>query len=187
MSDCADVVRFARAVLESGRPVDILVNNAGIIRRARAVAHSVEDWDAVLLTDLSGPFFLAQEFGRRMVEPGSGRFIFTASLLSFDGGINVVSYTAAKSGVPGVTKVFANERAPYGVTVNAIVPGYIATDVNVELREDADRNRSIVERIPVSRWGTPDDVASPIVFLASEASGYVTGLAIPVDRGWLSR
>jgi 2-dehydro-3-deoxy-D-gluconate 5-dehydrogenase len=187
MSDRADVARFAGAVLESGRVVDILVNNAGIIRRAPAVAHSAQDWDEVLSTDLSGPFFLAQEFGRRMVERRSGRLIFTASLLSFQGGINVVSYAAAKSGVLGLTKALANEWAPSGVTVNAIVPGYIATDVNVALREDADRNRSIVERIPVGRWGTPDDVAGPIVFLASEASGYVTGSAIPVDGGWLSR
>jgi 2-deoxy-D-gluconate 3-dehydrogenase len=187
LSDRAEVARFAETVLAGGRHVDILVNNAGIIRRAPAVAHSAQDWEDVLATDLSGPFFLAQEFGRPMVERHSGRIIFTASLLSFQGGINVISYAAAKSGVLGVTKAFANEWAPYGVTVNAVVPGYIATDVNVALREDADRNRSVVERIPVGRWGTPADVAGPIVFLASDASGYVTGSAIPVDGGWLAR
>jgi 2-deoxy-D-gluconate 3-dehydrogenase len=138
-------------------------------------------------TDLSGPFFLAQSLGRQMVQRHRGRIIFTASLLSFQGGINVISYAAAKSGLLGMTRALANEWAPHGVNVNAVVPGYIATDVTAVLRADPERNRAIVERIPAGHWGVPEDVAGTIVFLASAASAYVCGAAIPVDGGWLSR
>jgi 2-dehydro-3-deoxy-D-gluconate 5-dehydrogenase len=187
MGDRAGVAELADAMLRRERPVDVLVNNAGIIRRGPAAAHSAQDWDQVVATDLSGPFFLAQSLGRQMVQRRRGRIIFTASLLSFQGGINVISYAAAKSGLLGMTRAFANEWAPYGVNVNAVVPGYIATDVTAVLRTDPERNRSITERIPAGRWGAPEDVAGTIVFLASAASAYVCGAAIPVDGGWLSR
>jgi 2-dehydro-3-deoxy-D-gluconate 5-dehydrogenase len=187
MGDRASVAELADAMLGRERPVDVLVNNAGIIRRGPAAAHSAQDWDQVVAADLSGPFFLAQSLGRQMVQRRRGRIIFTASLLSFQGGINVISYAAAKSGLLGMTRAFANEWAPHGVNVNAVVPGYIATDVTAVLRADPERNRSITERIPAGHWGAPEDVAGTIVFLASPASAYVCGAAIPVDGGWLSR
>lgn len=166
---------------------DILVNNAGTISRAPAAEHPLEEWDRVLAVNLSSQFVLAQALGRPMLERGAGKVIFTASLLSFQGGITVPGYTAAKSGIAGLTKALANEWAGQGVNVNAIAPGYMATDNTAALQADPDRNAAILERIPAGRWGTGDDLAGVTVFLASAASDYVSGAIIPVDGGWLGR
>ena len=166
---------------------DILVNNAGTIMRAPAAEHPLDWFEQVVRVNLTSQFALAQAAGRAMIARGSGKIIFTASLLTFQGGINVPGYAAAKSGIAGVTKALANEWAPHGVSVNAIAPGYIATDNTQALREDQDRSRAILERIPAGRWGTGEDLAGATVFLASRASDYVSGAVIPVDGGWLSR
>jgi 2-deoxy-D-gluconate 3-dehydrogenase len=173
--------------LATGRPVDILVNNAGTIERAPAVDHTDESWDRVIEVDLSSQFVLTRELGRQMLARGSGKVIFTASMLSYQGGVNVVSYTAAKSAVAGLTRALANEWAPHGVNVNAIAPGYFATDNTEALRHDPHRSRAILERIPAGRWGTPDDLGGAAVFLASRASDYVHGTVLAVDGGWLGR
>jgi 2-deoxy-D-gluconate 3-dehydrogenase len=167
--------------------IDVLVNNAGIIRRADLEEFSEEDWDAVVDTNLKSLFFLSQGAARHMTAQGSGKIINIASLLSFQGGIRVPSYAAAKSGVAGVTKAMANELAPKGVQVNAIAPGYIATNNTAALQADETRNRQIMERIPTGRWGRPEDIAGAAVFLASPASDYVTGQVLAVDGGWLAR
>jgi len=167
--------------------VDILVNNAGTIARSPAVDYPDEWWDRVLEVDLTSQFVLTRRIGQGMVRRGSGKVIFTASLLSFQGGINVAAYTAAKSAVAGLTKALANEWAPAGVNVNAIAPGYIATDNTQALQDDAARSRSILDRIPAGRWGRPADLAGATVFLASPASDYVNGITLPVDGGWLGR
>ncbi|GAA1802468.1 2-dehydro-3-deoxy-D-gluconate 5-dehydrogenase KduD [Luedemannella flava] len=169
------------------RPVDILVNNAGTIRRAPAATHTDEDWDHVLEVNLTAQFVLARELGRGMVGRGAGRIIFTASMLSFQGGITVPGYAAAKSGIAGITRALANEWAASGVNVNAIAPGYIATDNTRALQDDPERNRAILGRIPAGRWGLPQDLAGVTVFLASDAAAYVNGAIIPVDGGWLAR
>ncbi|MFF2388071.1 SDR family oxidoreductase [Agromyces sp. NPDC058104] len=166
---------------------DILVNNAGTIRRAPAAEHPIDWWTEVLQVDLTSQFQLTQAVGRGMLERGRGKVIFTASLLSFQGGINVPGYAAAKSGVSGLTKALANEWASRGVNVNAIAPGYIATDNTQALQDDPDRSRSILERIPAARWGRPADLGGAAVFLASPASDYVSGVVLPVDGGWLGR
>lgn len=178
------VLAFADAVAPRA---DILVNNAGTIRRAPAAEHPLEWWDEVVAVNLSSQFALTQRVGAAMIARGEGRIVFTASLLTFQGGINVPGYAAAKSGVAGVVRALANEWAPYGVTVNAIAPGYIATDNTEALRDDPDRSESILARIPAGRWGRPDDLAGATVFLASPASAYVTGVVLPVDGGWLAR
>lgn len=180
------------AVIELGTKLsalhpDILVNNAGTIERSPAVDHPLELWDRVIGVNLSSQFVLAQAIGRSMLERGSGKIIFTASLLSFQGGINVPGYTAAKSGIAGLTKALSNEWAGKGVTVNAIAPGYIATDNTQALQDDPDRSRAILDRIPAGRWGTAADLAGATVFLASSASDYVSGITLPVDGGWLGR
>ena len=175
-----------RTVAEFGR-LDILVNNAGIIRRAPALWFSESDWDQVVQINQKAAFFLAQAAARQMASNGGGRIINTASLLSFQGGVRVPSYTASKSAVAGLTRAMANEWAPLGINVNAIVPGYIATDNTAELRTDEDRSRSILERIPAGRWGVADDLAGPVVFLASPAAAYVHGHLLAVDGGWLAR
>jgi 2-deoxy-D-gluconate 3-dehydrogenase len=167
--------------------VDILVNNAGIIRRDDLLAFSEADWDAVIDTNLKTLFFLSQAAARGMVEQGRGKIVNIASLLTFQGGIRVPSYAAAKSGVAGVTKAMANELAPKGVQVNAIAPGYITTNNTAALVADETRNRQILERIPTGRWGNPQDIAGAAVFLASPASDYVTGQVLAVDGGWLAR
>jgi 2-deoxy-D-gluconate 3-dehydrogenase len=167
--------------------VDILVNNAGIIRRADALDFSEEDWDAVIDTNLKSVFFLSQAVARHMVEQGRGKIINIASMLSFQGGIRVPSYTASKSGVAGLTKLLANEWAAKGINVNAIAPGYIATSNTAALQDDEVRNRQILERIPAGRWGKPSDLAGAAVFLASDASDYVHGHILAVDGGWLAR
>lgn len=172
---------------ESGLQVDILVNNAGTILRHPAVEHHDDDWDHVLQVNLSAPFILARELGRQMVERRSGKIIFTASLLSFQGGINVPSYTASKSAIAGLTRALANEWARYGVNVNAIAPGYMDTDNTEALRNDPQRSQGILERIPAGRWGTAEDVAGAAVFLASESADYVHGTVLTVDGGWMGR
>jgi 2-dehydro-3-deoxy-D-gluconate 5-dehydrogenase len=187
LSDRAAVASLAARLAEWPRPVDILVNNAGTIARAPAVQHTDADWDRVLQVDLTSQFTLAREIGRAMLERGHGKIIFTASLLSLQGGINVPSYTAAKSGLAGLTRALANEWAARGVNVNAIVPGYVATDNTQALREDPARYAAILDRIPAGRWAAPGDFAGAAVFLASRASDYVHGALIPVDGGWLGR
>lgn len=167
--------------------VDILVNNAGTILRKPAAEHPDEYWDAVMDTNLNAPFILTRELGRDMVDRGWGKIIFTASLLTFQGGINVPGYAASKGAIGSLVKAFANEWAGRGVNVNAIAPGYIATDNTEALREDAERSRSILARIPAGRWGEPDDFKGPTVFLASSASDYVHGTVLTVDGGWMGR
>lgn len=167
--------------------LDILVNNAGTIRRAPAVDYSGPDWSDVLRVNLDAVFHLSQAAGRHMVERGSGRIINVASMLSFQGGILVPAYTASKHAIAGLTKALANEWAASGVTVNAIAPGYMATDNTAALRADPERERSISGRIPAGRWGAPSDLQGAFVFLASDASAYVTGTVLPVDGGWLVR
>ena len=176
----------ARAVSELGH-LDILVNNAGIIRRAPALEFSEADWDDVLHINLKAAFFLAQAAGRVMVPQGSGKIINVASMLSFQGGIIVPSYTAAKSGIAGITRALANEWAKHNVNVNAIAPGYMATENTAPLRANPDRAPAILERIPAGRWGEPSDLMGAVVFLASAASDYLNGAIIPVDGGWLTR
>ena len=185
-ADRGAVTAFAERLVAS-RQVDILVNNAGTIERAPAVDHTDASWDRVLEVDLSSQFVLTREVGRQMVARGSGKVIFTASMLSYQGGVNVVSYTAAKSAVAGMTRALANEWAPHGVNVNAIAPGYFATDNTDALRRDPERSRAILERIPAGRWGSPEDLAGAAVFLASRASDYVHGTVLAVDGGWLGR
>ena len=167
--------------------VDILVNNAGIIRREPALEHREEYWNDVIQINLNALFFLSQAVGRVMAQQGRGKIINVASMLSFQGGILVPSYTAAKSAVAGVTKALANEWADKGINVNAIAPGYMATDNTAPIRADAKRNQSILERIPVERWGEPADLKGVAVFLASAASDYMQGAIVPVDGGWLCR
>lgn len=175
-----------KVVAEFGR-IDILINNAGMIRRAPAVDFSEEDWTSVLEVNLSGVFRLSQAAGRKMIEQGAGKIVNIASLLSFQGGINVSAYTASKSGVAGLTKAFANEWAKHNVNVNAIAPGYMATNNTAALRADETRNRQILERIPAGRWGAPDDLTGAAVFLASKASDYLQGHILVVDGGWMAR
>ncbi len=167
--------------------IDILVNNAGIIRRAPAVEHPLADWQAVIETNLNSIFRLCQAAGRRMLAQGHGKIINIASLLSFQGGVFVPGYAAAKGGVAQLTKALANEWASKGVNVNAIAPGYMATDNTAALRADPQRSRQILERIPAGRWGTPRDLAGAAVFLASSASDYINGHVLVVDGGWMGR
>jgi 2-dehydro-3-deoxy-D-gluconate 5-dehydrogenase len=172
----------------SGEPIDILVNNAGIIRRADAVDFTEADWDAVMDTNLKALFFTAQAFARSALARGTGgKIINIASLLSFQGGIRVPSYTASKHGVAGLTKLLANEWAARGINVNAIAPGYIETNNTEALRADPLRNIAILERIPAGRWGAASDIAGAAVFLASPAAGYIHGAILNVDGGWLAR
>ena len=167
---------------------DILVNNAGIIRRAPFLEFTGKDWDDVLDVNLSAAFRLSQEFSRRLVaRKASGKVINIASMLSYQGGVRVASYTASKSALYGLTMLMANELAPMGINVNAIAPGYMATDNTEQLRADPARNRAILERIPAGRWGTPDDLKGAVVFLASKASDYMHGFTVAVDGGWLAR
>jgi 2-dehydro-3-deoxy-D-gluconate 5-dehydrogenase len=167
--------------------IDILVNNAGTIRRAPALEHSDEDWQTVIDTNLSSVFRLSKHAGKHMMAQGSGKIINIASMLTFQGGVFVPSYAAAKGGVGQLTKAFANEWAAKGINVNAIAPGYMATDNTEALRANAERSRQIMERIPAGRWGCPEDLAGAAVFLASSASDYMHGHVLVVDGGWLSR
>ena len=167
--------------------LDILVNNAGLIRRADSLEFSEKDWDDVMNVNIKSMFFLCQAAGRQMVKQGSGKIINIASMLSFQGGIRVPSYTASKSGVAGITRLLANEWAAKNINVNAIAPGYMATDNTAQLRQDPARSREILARIPAGRWGEPSDVGGTAVFLASPAADYLHGAVIPVDGGWLAR
>jgi len=182
---CAGIVE--KAVAEFGK-VDVLVNNAGIIRRCDIIDFTEKDWDEVMAINLKTVFFFSQAAARQFIKQGSGgKIINVASMLSFQGGIRVVSYTASKSGVAGITRSMANEWAKHGINVNAVAPGYMATNNTVALRADAERSESILARIPAGRWGLPDDLKGPAVFLASAASDYVNGFTIAVDGGWLAR
>ena len=178
---------FIDAVKETCPPVDILVNNAGTILRKPAAEHPDEYWDTILEVNLTAQFILTREFGKEMLRRGSGKVIFTASLLTFQGGITVPSYAASKGGLGQITKAFANEWASKGVNVNAIAPGYIATDNTQALRDDPVRSRQILERIPAGRWGKPEDFKGAVVYLASEAANYVNGEILLVDGGWMGR
>jgi 2-deoxy-D-gluconate 3-dehydrogenase len=180
-----DVVVQA-AVRELGK-IDILVNNAGIIRRTPAIEFSEQDWDEVMAVNAKAVFFLAQAAARDMVKTKRGKIINTASLLAFQGGILVPSYAASKGAVAQVTKALANEWAQHGINVNAIAPGYMATNNTRALREDPVRSRAILDRIPAGRWGLPEDLAGVVIFLASRASDYVNGHVLVVDGGWLAR
>lgn len=178
---------FVAAVREKHGSVDILVNNAGTILRAPAAEHPDNYWDQVIAVNQSAQFILAREFGRDMLERGRGKIIFTASLLTFQGGITVPGYAASKGAIGSLVKALANEWAGRGVQVNAIAPGYIATDNTAALRNNPGRNDAILARIPAGRWGTPDDFKGPTVFLASAASDYVSGEILLVDGGWMGR
>jgi len=167
--------------------IDILVNNAGTIMRKPAAEHTDDYWDEVIAVNQSSPFILTRELGKEMLERGAGKVIFTASLLTFQGGINVPGYAASKGAIGQLTKAFANEWAPMGVNVNAIAPGYVATDNTSALRADPNRSDAILQRIPAGRWGNPDDFKGPVVFLASEASSYIHGTVLTVDGGWMAR
>lgn len=182
-----DQLKAFIAEVSARHRIDILVNNAGAIRRAPAAEHSDEIWDEIIETNLSAPFMLAREFGRRMIADGGGKIIFTASLLTFQGGINVPGYAASKSGIGRLTMALANEWASRNVNVNAIAPGYVATDNTEALRNDPDRSRAILNRIPAGRWGAPHDFAGAVVFLASPASSYMHGQVLTIDGGWMGR
>jgi 2-dehydro-3-deoxy-D-gluconate 5-dehydrogenase len=167
--------------------LNVLVNNAGIIRRANAIDFTEADWDAVLDVNLKAVFFLSQAAARHMIPHGGGKIINIASMLSFQGGIRVPSYTASKSGIAGLTRLLANEWAGQGINVNAIAPGYFATNNTAALQADPKRNSEILGRIPAGRWGDPQDLGGAAVFLASDAANYVQGIILPVDGGWLAR
>ncbi|KFK94790.1 MULTISPECIES: 2-dehydro-3-deoxy-D-gluconate 5-dehydrogenase KduD [unclassified Serratia (in: enterobacteria)] len=178
---------LAEALGEFGK-IDILVNNAGIIRREDALSFNEKDWDDVMNVNIKTLFFMSQAVAKQFVSQGNGgKIINIASMLSFQGGIRVPSYTASKSAVLGITRLLANEWAQYGINVNAIAPGYMATNNTQQLRTNEERNQQILERIPAGRWGTPEDIMGPIVFLASTASDYVNGYTVAVDGGWLAR
>jgi 2-dehydro-3-deoxy-D-gluconate 5-dehydrogenase len=178
---------FIRQVRSDVPTIDILINNAGIIRRKPAAEHPDEYWDAVMKVNLDAQFLLSRELGRDMISRGRGKIVFIASMLTFQGGVNVVSYAASKGAIGSLVKALANEWAGKGVNVNAIAPGYIATDNTAPLRADENRNRSILERIPAGRWGTPQDLVGAAVFLCSPAAAYVHGTILAVDGGWLGR
>ena len=186
-ADLSTTGPIARVVEEAG-PVDILVNNAGIIRRADSLEFTEDDWDAVMGTNLKTVFFLSQAVAKRWVAAGrGGKIINIVSMLSFQGGLRVPSYTASKSGLAGITKTLCNEWAAKGINVNGLAPGYFATNNTAQLQADEDRNRQILERIPAGRWGKPEDLGGAAVFLASRASDYMHGTILAVDGGWLAR
>ncbi|KQR11668.1 SDR family oxidoreductase [Cellulomonas sp. Leaf334] len=185
LSDSARVTALAAEL--ASHPVDILVNNAGTIRRTPAAEHSDEDFDHVLEVNLRATFTLSREVGRGMLERGSGKIVNTASMLSFQGGINVPGYAASKSAVAGLTKALANEWADRGVNVNAVAPGYVSTANTHDLRQDVERSDAILARIPAARWAEPTDIAGAVLFLCSRAADYIHGAVLPVDGGWLAR
>jgi 2-deoxy-D-gluconate 3-dehydrogenase len=186
-SDRKALYKFIEDVKKDFPKVDILVNNAGTILRKPIAEHPDEYWDKVIEVNLTAQFILTREFGKEMVERGYGKIVFIASLLSFQGGILVPGYAASKGGIKQLTMAFANEWASKGVTVNAIAPGYIATDNTKALREDPVRNKAILDRIPAGRWGTPEDLMGTIVYLCSDASNYLNGSVVTVDGGWMGR
>jgi len=186
-SDRNSLYEFISSVKSNHSQIEILVNNAGTILRAPAAEHPDEMWDKVIEVNQTAQFILTREFGKDMIQNGTGKIIFTASLLTFQGGITVPGYAASKGAIGQMTMAFANEWAGLGLNVNAIAPGYIATDNTTALRQDPARSESILSRIPAKRWGNPDDFAGPVVFLASEASNYMNGSILTVDGGWMGR
>jgi len=186
-SDRQAVHAFADQVKSEVGQIDILINNAGTIMRAPAEEHSDEYWDKVIEVNLNAQFVLAREFGKEMVKRGEGKIVFTASVLTFQGGITVPGYAAAKGGIGQLTMALANEWAGKGVNVNSIAPGYIATDNNQALRDDAVRNEQLLVRIPAGKWGSPDDLKGAVVWLSSRAADYVHGSIVVVDGGWMGR
>lgn len=187
LSDRDALYTFLQKVQAENPVIDILINNAGTIMRKPAAEHPDEYWDTVLSLNLDAPFILAREIGKKMIERGNGKIIFTCSLLSFQGGINVPGYAASKGALSSLVKALANEWASKGVNVNGIAPGYIATDNTEALRNDPERSASILSRIPAGRWGEPEDFKGPAVFLASDAAAYVNGTILVVDGGWMGR
>lgn len=187
LSDRSSLYAFIEKAKAENPTIDILVNNAGTIMRKPAAEHPDEYWDKVMSINLDAPFILAREFGKDMVARGSGKVIFTCSLLTFQGGINVPSYASSKGALGSLIKALANEWAPKGVNVNGVAPGYIATDNTEALRNDPVRSKSILDRIPAGRWGDPEDFKGAVVYLASEAGSYVNGTIITVDGGWMGR
>ena len=187
LTDRKSLYSFIEKVKADHPRIDILINNAGHILRKPAAEHPDEYWDTIININLDAPFILTREIGKRMVEQGYGKIVFTCSLLSFQGGINVPGYAASKGAVASLLKAFSNEWARSGVTINGVAPGYIATDNTAQLRADAERNASILARIPANRWGQPEDLTGAFVFLSSPASDYMNGSIITVDGGWMGR
>lgn len=187
LGERSQVYNAIETIKAAHKKIDILINNAGIILRNPAVGHTDEEWDKVLSVNLDAPFILSREFGKEMLSRKSGKIIFICSLLSFQGGITVPGYAASKGGVASLVKAFANEWASKGVSVNGIAPGYIVTNNTKALRNDADRSKSILDRIPAGRWGEPNDFKGPAIFLSSAASDYVHGEILTVDGGWMGR
>jgi 2-deoxy-D-gluconate 3-dehydrogenase len=187
LTEREDVYAFIKKVLAENERIDILLNNAGTIMRKPAAEHPDEYWDNVLALNLDTPFILARELGKHMITNGGGKIIFTCSLLSFQGGINVPGYAASKGALASLVKALANEWASKNINVNGIAPGYIATDNTEALRNDPDRSKSILDRIPAGRWGEAEDFKGPAVFLASDAGSYVQGTILTVDGGWMGR
>ena len=186
-SDRKALYEFIKKVKTDFKQINILVNNAGTIRRKPAEEYPDKYWDEIIEVNLNAQFILAREFGKDMIKSGYGKIIFTASLLTFFGGITIPAYTASKGGIGQLTKALSNEWSKYGVNVNAIAPGYISTDNTQALREDPNRNQGILNRIPFGRWGSPEDLKGAVVYLASEASDYVCGTILTVDGGWTGR
>lgn len=187
LSSREDTFDLIRWLADQELRVDILVNNAGTSNVAPAVDQSDEEWDRVLEVNLNAPFILARELAKPMIDAGRGKIIFTSSILGFRGGNQVAGYTASKTALVGLTKALANEWAPLGVNVNAIAPGYVATDITQPIQDDPDRYAAVLDRIPAGRWGTPEDIAGAAVFLASDAADYIHGTVLAVDGGWLGR
>ena len=187
LTDRKSLYAFIEKVKTDHPKIDILINNAGHILRKPVAEHPDEYWDTIININLNAQFILTREIGKRMVEQGYGKIVFTCSLLSFQGGINVPGYAASKGAVSSLLKAFANEWAQHGVTVNGVAPGYIATDNTAQLRSDAERSAAILSRIPANRWGTPEDMAGAFVFLSSPASDYMNGTIVTVDGGWMGR
>ncbi|MBT3631577.1 MAG: SDR family oxidoreductase [Candidatus Marinimicrobia bacterium] len=187
LSDRQSVIEFVSTVNSDHKEIDILVNNAGTIKRQPAEEHSDDHWDEVLDVNLRSQFILSREIGKGMLARGRGKIVFIASLLSFQGGITVPGYAASKGGIKTLTMALSNEWAGRGVNINAVAPGYIATDNTAALQADPVRNKAILERIPAGRWGKPSDIAGTVVFLSSPASDYINGTTILVDGGWMGR
>lgn len=187
LSNRDSVYTFIKKVLVENPTIDILINNAGTIKRAPAAEHPDEYWDTVINVNLDAQFILAREIGKQMLQKNSGKIIFTCSMLTFQGGINVISYAASKGALGSLVKGLANEWASKGVNVNGIAPGYIATDNTKPLQDDPVRNKAILDRIPAGRWGSPEDLKGAVVYLASDAAKYVNGTILTVDGGWMGR
>ena len=187
LSNRDSVYTFIKKLLAENITIDVLVNNAGTIRRAPAAEHSDEYWDTVINVNLDSQFIIAREIGKHMLQKRSGKIIFTCSMLTFQGGVNVISYAASKGALGSLVKGLANEWAGKGINVNGIAPGYIATDNTKSLQDDPVRNKGILDRIPAGRWGNPEDLKGAVVYLASDASKYVNGTILTVDGGWMGR